>query len=191
MNTVIRLMPILFCCLLAGACSAPAVPRATVSRGKPIVDALGRPVVPGVDNFGEVTPLVWRGGKPTQLGMLSLRQRGVKTIIDLQEIDESAEVPPGVQYIHLPVSQWHADQVDVTQVLAAIRKNRGPVFIHCLQGRDRTGLAVAAYRLSSGWTPKAACDELEKYNINFWWRGPIVYRIQQLASAGAKNLKGL
>src|SRR5438309_1501206 len=95
--------------------------------------------VPGVGNFGEVTPEIWRGAKPTREGMQWLAERGVKTIIDLQMIDESADVPQGVRYVPIRVSMWECDCVDVAAVTRAIDESPKPVFIHCLAGRDRTG----------------------------------------------------
>src|SRR5689334_11553260 len=73
-----------------------------------------------IENFGQVTPEVWRGSKPDREGMQWLAQRGVKTIIDLQMDDESADVPAGVTYVPIRSSLWKCDQVDVTAVVAAI-----------------------------------------------------------------------
>src|SRR5882672_9388779 len=71
---------------------------------------------PGIANFGQVTPQVWRGSKPDREGMEWLAERGVKTIIDLQMEDESADVPAGVRYVPIRTSLWHCDQVDVAAV---------------------------------------------------------------------------
>lgn len=138
---------------------------------------------PGVDNFGVISSELWRGGEPTADGLQVLAHLGVKTIIDLREADESAEIPAGVRYVRLPVSAWRADQVDVHAVLREIERDPKPVFIHCHQGRDRTGLAVAAYRLSHGMSVKDACLELRNFGVNPWWDRPIERRIRELAAA--------
>jgi protein tyrosine phosphatase (PTP) superfamily phosphohydrolase (DUF442 family) len=106
---------------------------------------------------------------------------GVRTVIDLQEDDQSTKLPPGVRYVPVRVSGWHADQVDTDAVLRAIAENPKPVFIHCHQGKDRTGLAVAAYRLSQGMSAEDAIRELRRFRVNFWWRAPIEERIHALA----------
>ena len=137
----------------------------------------------GVDNFGVVSPELWRGAEPTPDGLKVLAHLGVKTIIDLREADESSEVPPGVRYVRMPVSAWRADQVDVHDVLREIARSPKPVFIHCHQGRDRTGLAVAAYRLSHGMSVDDACLELRNFGVNPWWDGPIERRIHQLSAS--------
>ena len=136
--------------------------------------------IPGIENFGMVSKDVWRGGEPSPDGLKVLAKLGMKTVIDLREADESEWIPKGVRYVHLPVSAWKADQVDTDALLTAIASSPKPIFIHCHQGRDRTGLAVAAYRLSTGMTAADACVELRNFGVNLWWDGPIERRIHQL-----------
>ena len=136
----------------------------------------------GVDNFGFVTPGIWRGAAPTAEGWASLARLGVRTVINLRESDELADVPPGVAYVHLPTSAWRADQVDVPAVCRAIAAAAKPVFVHCREGRDRTGLAVAAYRVGTGTAADAACAELRNFHVNPWWDGPIEARVRRLAA---------
>src|SRR4051812_15578594 len=88
----------------------------------------------GVGNFGEVSPEIWRGGKPTREGMHWLADRGVKTVIDLQMEDESADIPRGVRYVPIRVSMMRCDCVDVSAVMRAIEESPKPVFIHCQAG---------------------------------------------------------
>jgi protein tyrosine phosphatase (PTP) superfamily phosphohydrolase (DUF442 family) len=139
----------------------------------------------GLPNFGFVTPDIWRGGEPTKVGIQTLKTMGVKTIIDLRETDASADIPPSIRYVSLPVSMWHADRVDTHAVLHAIAVSPKPLFIHCREGRDRTGLAIAAFRLSQGMSPADACQELRNFRVNFWWETPITDRIHHLRSATA------
>src|SRR5437773_2159602 len=129
--------------------------------------------VPGIKNFGKVSADVWRGGKPDRQGMQTLAEMGVKTIIDLQMDDESLDVPPGVRYIPLRVSMWQCDRVDCEAVLKAIAESPKPVFIHCLLGRDRTGLAIAAWRLTQGVVLEKVMTELDAYGVNIVWSSAI------------------
>ena len=169
----------------APAPALPSVPTAwTLNAAHPCASE-----VPGVINFGFVSADVWRGTKPTTQGMRSLAAMGVKTIIDLQEDDETAELPAGIQYVRLTVSGWQADQVDVKQVLAAIADAPKPVFIHCQMDRDRTGLAIAAYRLWQGMNEPEAIEELRNFHVNLWWEGPIINRINALKRQGLIPVK--
>lgn len=184
--------PGVFLALLVVAAAAGCVHHDTVPTTEPtafrvpetIPPGPQRPIegaIPGVENFGLVSRDVWRGGEPSAQGLQTLAALGVKTVIDLRESDESADIPPGVRYVRLPVSAWHADEVNTDRVLAAISASPKPVFIHCQQGRDRTGLAIAAYRLSTGMSAADACQELRNFHVNPWWETPIERRIDELA----------
>jgi protein tyrosine phosphatase (PTP) superfamily phosphohydrolase (DUF442 family) len=171
---------------IGGAGCAPH-PRETTTRPPEIVPPAGfvpqRPTVafPGVPNFGVVSADLWRGGRPTPDGLRALADAGVRTIIDLQLYGESAPVPPGVKYVRLPVSGWHVDQVDVDAVLRAIDQSPKPVFVHCAEGRDRTGLAVAAYRVDHGMSLPDAFAELASFHVHPWWRTRIERRVAERA----------
>jgi protein tyrosine phosphatase (PTP) superfamily phosphohydrolase (DUF442 family) len=143
--------------------------------------------VPGVENFGFISADVWRGAKPTLTGAAVLASMGVRTIIDLRAEGDADELPPGMRYIRLPVSSWHADRVDIKALLKAIDTNPKPVFIHCLEGRDRTGLAVAAYRLTQGMSADNALQEMKNFRVNFWWCQPITNRVRELAKSVGKR----
>jgi protein tyrosine phosphatase (PTP) superfamily phosphohydrolase (DUF442 family) len=168
--------------------SAAAATRPAVGAPRDLVTPpLQGRRVPGVANFGVASPDVWRGARPTPEGLRNLAALGVKTVIDLQESDGSADVPPGVRYVPRRVSQWTCDRVDTAAVLRAIADNPKPVFIHCREGRDRTGLAVGAYQLSRGVPVDEALAELDRYGVHFWWRGPIAARLRALAGAAGKT----
>lgn len=137
---------------------------------------------PPIDNFGIVDVDVWRGAAPDSRGYAWLAETGVRTIIDLQSDDLATRIPSGVVYVHLPNRAWRADEVDVDEVVQAIRDHPKPVYIHCAQGRDRTGLAVAGYRLSKGDDVDDVFADLDRYRTNWWWRGHIERRVRQLAS---------
>src|SRR4051794_20184132 len=62
--------------------------------------------VPGVSNFGFISADVWRGAQPTADGLRTLRAMGAKTVIDLQERDESGAIPAGMKYVRLATSPW-------------------------------------------------------------------------------------
>lgn len=185
------LVLLLAACSVASGCVTRQPPHADLTvRVEPSSRPSALTVVPGVQNFGVFTDDVWRGARPTTAGLRALADLGVKTVIDLQELDASADVPPGLRYVPLRVSGWHADQVDTAAVLKAIDENPKPVFIHCLEGRDRTGLAVGAYRLSRGMPMADVTAELQCYGVHFWWKGPIERRLRQIAAADARLVNG-
>jgi protein tyrosine/serine phosphatase len=119
-------------------------------------------------NFSEVSPGIYRGGRPDQPGVeVDLPKLGVKTIIDLENDDEAianekgwAE-KAGITFVSRPMNGMATpDDKEVTDILAQIDADK-PVFVHCMQGQDRTGLIVALYRVFyEKWTPKEAHDEM-------------------------------
>ena len=185
---------LLACALTAGCASHSAGPidyqKIVLHPPKSVKDGPQHPIddlIPGVDNFGLICNDVWRGSEPTAEGFRTLASLGVKTVIDLRESDESASIPKGVRYVHLPTSAWRADTVNVKAVLDAIANSPKPVFIHCHQGRDRTGLAVAAYRLRQHMSAKDACRELRYFRVNPWWTNSIEQRIYALNRHGVEE----
>ena len=181
------------CIFACGGCySVPVSSSRTQIVPRAIIPATISPQAPcddlkGVENFGVISADVWRGAKPTAEGLKTLADMGVRTVIDLRQDSECADIPPGVRYVRLPVSAWHSDQVCTSAVLKAIKDNPKPVFIHCTQGRDRTGLAIAAYRLSQGMSQEDAMTEVSNFRANFWWYQPIKRRVENLAKEMKKS----
>src|ERR1700687_214310 len=125
--------------------------------------------IEGVENFGEVTPLLYRGGQPSPEGYEALAKMGVNIVVDgrlsghdkeRQEVEKA-----GMQYVAIP---WHCffprDEV-FASFLAVLRANPGKkAFLHCRYGDDRTGMMIAAYRMSvEGWTAEEARQEMDQY----------------------------
>lgn len=129
-----------------------------------------------VRNFGIVEPsAVYRGAQPTKAELYSLAGSGIKTIIDLrndQTVEQERSVVEGALHIHfvnIPLSGLHAPTDEqVKQILAAVDASPKPVFIHCKRGQDRTGVAVAAIRITHDhWTNLQALQEAKSYHMNW------------------------
>lgn len=121
-------------------------------------------------NFSQVSPVLYRGGRPDQPGVQILAQMGIKTIIDLENDDGVIATErgwaqaAGLNFISEPMNAMETPRDgEVNDILAKINDPAlQPVFVHCMQGRDRTGLIVALYRvIAEGWTPKDAHDEMQ------------------------------
>ena len=129
-----------------------------------------KPVTNGIPNFYRVDQeSVYRGGQPDSAGMSYLKTMGIKTIVDLNDDDEAykqeaAEAKAlGIQHIYVPLNGGilRPKPVDIARIEAAIKDpTLRPIFVHCLHGEDRTGLAIGLYRLSEGWTKAAAHKEM-------------------------------
>lgn len=126
-------------------------------------------------NFSQVTPNLYRGGRPDQPGVAVLAQMGVKTIIDLENDDQAVATEQGwaqadgLNFIHEPMNGLETPRDgEVDDILAKINDPAlQPVYVHCMQGKDRTGLIIALDRVfHQGWTPKDAHDEMMALGFN-------------------------
>ena len=126
----------------------------------------------GVGDFAEVTPTLYRGGQPSRVGYEALARMGVNIVVDARlsgKGDERKNVEKaGMQYVAIP---WHClfpkDDVFV-RFLALLRDNPGKkVFVHCRYGDDRTGMMIAAYRMSvEGWSADEALKEMDEFGFH-------------------------
>lgn len=124
-------------------------------------------------NFDKMSTKLYRGAQPTRNGLEQLAALGVKTVINLRQPgdvfpDEEATVKAlGMTYLSMPMSGVKAPTLEqMAEILTAIEKAEGPVFVHCQFGCDRTGIVVACWRIAHGWSNEKALAEAETYGIS-------------------------
>lgn len=132
----------------------------------------------GIPNFGQVTPVLLRGGQPTTDGYRELKQMGVDVVVSFRHekgensLERRAVESFGMRFVSLP---WHAWDTpadgEVERFFALLAANRhNKVFIHCQQGRDRTGTMVALYRIAvDRWCPESAVAEMKAYHYHHFF----------------------
>jgi tyrosine-protein phosphatase SIW14 len=120
--------------------------------------------------FSKVTNGLYRGGCPSALDLVKLKSMGIKKIVSLDDkcgnsIDSVCE-ELGLQHIIWGLGDGKDPKV------AALKKriiptltHDGPTYIHCFHGKDRTGMAVAMYRIYTGWSVKKALEEAAKFGM--------------------------
>ncbi len=148
-------------------CSTIAVPAAA-----------SQPALRGLANFGQVTPLLFRGGQPTSEGYRELKQMGVDTVISFRHekgentLERRAVEALGMRFVNLPWRAWDNptdDEVGRFFTLLAASPQR-KVYVHCQQGRDRTGAMVALYRIAvDHWCPASAVAEMRAYHYHHFF----------------------
>lgn len=190
MRTRITSLVVLATAVFTAGCGAGLPNRPAVLTPLTQAQAPRENYVAGVANFGFVSDDLWRGARPSAAGYESLAAMGVKTIVDLQEADNHRLVPTGVTYVPVRTSKWHIGATDVDAVLGAIERSPKPVFVHCEYGRDRTGLAVAAYRMRHGFTREEAVRELDNFHVHFWVREAIVRRLRAIEARNTRSTAG-
>jgi tyrosine-protein phosphatase SIW14 len=127
--------------------------------------------VAGVPNFHQVDEHVYRGAQPNGQGFAGLAKIGIRTVIDLRgERSEENDVQrAGMHYVRLPWSGYKApDDAQIEAVLALLNdSSQWPVFVHCKHGVDRTGTAIACYRIAHDhWSNEQALAEARTFGMN-------------------------
>jgi hypothetical protein len=105
-----------------------------------------------IPNFARVDDTLWRGARPDDAGVAWLVAQDIRTIISL-ELLHGDPASHGVTCVALP--DWEAlpliappyEDKHIHAFLAAVRSAARPIYVHCRDGQNRTGVAVAAYRL--------------------------------------------
>ncbi|MGA8145690.1 MAG: dual specificity protein phosphatase family protein [Candidatus Acidiferrales bacterium] len=171
-----RITPILFRALTLALLATLMCVSARAQQNAPPADPSAplrhnfgqRLSLPGVPNFGEITPNLFRGAQPSREGVDALAKMGVGIVINLRgdrdsEREEVSKV--GMLYISIPSHCSHMASEDIATVLHVLRDNPGKkIFIHCQFGVDRTGMVVAAYRMAEqGWTAGESLREMEAF----------------------------
>lgn len=125
-----------------------------------------------------LSPFVCSGLRP--YSPRQLFEKKIKTSISLQSgwyevftrseyesAEYDARLAYGVDMIQVPLSDiWKPDISALKSIFRLILTVEGPVYFHCLHGKDRTGYVRALYRiLVNGWSCEAA--RLECLNQGF------------------------
>ena len=127
--------------------------------------------MPGIRNFGRVTPMLYRGGDFMPNGVESIVHLGVRTVISLRTHSRHGEpdscAAHGIAYHLFPMlSASTPDSAAMDSVLDIIRNAKAPVYIHCTAGELRTGTVCALYRVRvQGWSRDRAWAEQKAYGF--------------------------
>jgi hypothetical protein len=122
--------------------------------------------------FAKVTKDLFRGGCPSlkDNDIESLKRMGINKIVSLdEECGERIKEKCNELGIHQII--WGLGAGNDPKV-AALKKrivptltHGGPTYVHCLHGKDRTGMTVAMYRVYSGWSVDKALKEAAQFGM--------------------------
>lgn len=130
-----------------------------------------------IPNFALVNQHIWRGGAPGKAGVAKLAQNGVKTIIDLRmtgvgTMAEEADAKAlGLNYVHIPMT-FNCPPVNTVAQFMHVATNplNQPVYVHCRQGADRTGLLIGIMRITQDhWSYRQAYSEMRQHHFKPWF----------------------
>lgn len=129
------------------------------------------PVYPTPWYLAEVDPgKLYRGSWPEGKHLEAVQKAGIRTSINLcaERQQDAAIAALGVVPYNISITDNTAPaQDDLNHLIFALTHYQPPFFIHCEQGRGRTGCMVAAYRvLVNGWSPVDALLEAKRYGLS-------------------------
>ncbi len=129
------------------------------------------PDVPGVHNFHQVDEHVYRGAQPNGQGFAGLAKIGIRTVIDLRggRSEDIAVQRAGMHYVRLAWNGFKApNDAQIEAVLDLLNdSSQWPVFVHCRRGADRTGTAIACYRITHDhWSNQQALAEAKTFGMS-------------------------
>jgi protein tyrosine/serine phosphatase len=143
-----------------------------------------------IHNFDQVSPTLYRGSEFTSIA--TLQKYNIKTVIDLRDQSHPHEAnllqDAGIAYRTLPQDPSKIGAHDAEQFLQLLAAAESPTFVHCTFGRDRTGLAIAAYRIRIlHCTEQQALDDLLAHGHQWLLFPNIRAAVHQVATASALN----
>lgn len=124
--------------------------------------------------FATVEVGVYRGAYPTLKNFPFLEARRLRTVISLipekptQDLEDFCEIN-NVDLVHHVVEKKKDDvpvsSKDISEIIALlIRADRLPVYLHCLDGADVTGVVIACLRRLQGWHKECISNEFSRYS---------------------------
>jgi protein tyrosine phosphatase (PTP) superfamily phosphohydrolase (DUF442 family) len=150
----------------------------------------------GLGNAGRINDVLYRGAQPSAQGLTALKNLGITTIVDLR--GEASEVQwertqaesLGLRFVSMPLSGWAPpSDRQVAQFLELFRDApQEKFFVHCRYGADRTGVLVAAYRISQqSWTVEQAISEMHSFGFHFHWHPSMQTYVRKFPASLAQD----
>jgi tyrosine-protein phosphatase SIW14 len=129
----------------------------------------------GLQNFAQINPTLYRGGRPTEEGLACLAKMGVTIVISLEGKYKDLRKPVerlGMQYVSMFWECSFPEDKTFAKFLQLLRDNPGKkVFVYCHYGDDRTGMMIAAYRIAEqNWSAHEAKEEMKAFGFDAFHR---------------------
>ena len=131
-------------------------------------------------HFDEVEPGIYRSGLISEEAAPFLKTLGIKTVVNFDDDAKRAKKEEeslklfGIHTAPLPWCGWikpPPNRIEKTLALLEDQELR-PILIHCKHGQERTGVAIACWRIShDGWPADRAYQEMKAYGFRAFWYG--------------------
>lgn len=120
--------------------------------------------------FAKVTKGLFRGGEPSLKDLILFKKHGINKIVSLDKKigDVIDPICDGLDFEHIICDLGDGNSPEISILKKKIIPNlldNGPTYIHCKHGKDRTGMAIAMFRIYNGWNIKDALKEAKKFGM--------------------------
>jgi hypothetical protein len=124
-----------------------------------------------MDKFFKVDDGIYRSARPDDFSLL--KDLGIKSRLVLEDFFKNGLVLDSM--LHYPMSGFKKPSMGILNFnLLRIEKAPKPLLINCQHGVDRTGIVVAAYRITvNGWCEEKAWEEAQRIGMSkflWWWK---------------------
>lgn len=145
-----------------------------------------------VQNCYLISPELYRSGQPDEKGFRAIEQAGIKSVLNLREYhtDDDEAAGTKLKLLHYPVAAGSVTEQDIANILLLLRAAPKPVLVHCWHGSDRTGIAVAAYRIiEQGVSVEEAEKEFtdDRFGHHEFWYGNLRRLLHHIDWATLRN----
>ena len=177
-----------FIIVLAFGINAGAAPAYALSEKEAALEKLKEEAI----NFHEVTPGLYRSGLIPEKSAPLLNQLGIKTVISFDNNKKRAKREAetlkslGINLVSIPWSGWDLpDGAVIKRTLEVIETaDAKPVLVHCKHGQERTGVAIACWRIANeSWPPEKAYQEMKAYGFRSFRYGHLKKYVYDFAKA--------
>ena len=134
-----------------------------------------------IRNFGQMDEHLYRGAQPARDDYQSLKDLGVKTVIDLQEkptkYEKAAVEALGMTYVNIPMDDTEYPKPEAVAQFLKIMNDpaTGVAYVHCKGGKHRTGAMGAVYRFNKyGWDFDKTYQEMLNYDFYTKWGRQVI-----------------
>lgn len=130
---------------------------------------LHTPLYPITEYHFQVSDTLWRGSWPSDADLAWLKSKGIHTCVNLcaERLQVDSVIKLGLLAVNVPILDNDAPTVaQAKEFVELVGGANAPAYVHCEQGKGRTGCMVAAYRiLAQGWKNEAALHEAVNFGL--------------------------
>lgn len=143
-------------------------------------------------NFHEVAPGIYRSGLLSERAPQLLKELGIKTVVNFDDHRKRARKEEerlselGIQAVSLPWSGWdYPEDETLAEVMTLMESpEHKPILVHCKHGQERTGVAIACWRIAhDGWSADQAYQEMKSYGFRPFQYGHLKRYVYEFARA--------